>query len=355
MRDKVARENHKNNISAGIRDLFPGYFALVMATGIISIASYLLGIAWLAWVLFFINIAAYVVLWVLTIVRLVCYPKNLLGDVTGHVRGPGFFTIVAGTSILGNQFVLIVKELPISIALWFLGMSLWFVLIYTFFLAVSVRDTKPSIDTGLHGGWLVTVVATQSIAVLGTLVASRLGFWQEFLLFFTLVLYLVGCMLYVILISLICYRLFFFKLTPESLSPPYWVNMGAVAITTLAGARLILAAPQWSFLQDILPFLKGFTLFFWSTASWWFILLILLGFWLHVYKHFPLRYSPQYWSLVFPLGMYTTSTFVFSQATGLSFMVVISRYMLYVALFAWVLASFGLVRRIVLTLRGRKA
>src|SRR5205085_2942234 len=30
---------------------------------------------------------------------------------------------------------------------------------------------------------------------------------------------------------------------------PYWINMGALAISTLAGARLILAAPTWSFLN----------------------------------------------------------------------------------------------------------
>ena len=58
--------------------------------------------------------------------------------------------------------------------------------------------------------------------------------------------------------------------------------MGAVAITTLAGAKLILGAPEWSFLTEILPFLKGFTLFFWAWATWWIPLLFILGFWRHV-------------------------------------------------------------------------
>ena len=337
----------KETIARGAAELFPGYFALVMATGIISIAAYLLRIIWLGWGLFFINIVFYLVLWLLTLIRLFRYWPNLLTDLKDYIRGPGFFTIIAGTSILGNQFVLLAGNLAVSICLWFMAAILWFVLIYTFFTAVIVREQKPSLETGIHGGWLVIIVATQSISILATLIAYKFGVWQEPFLFFALTLYLLGCMLYIIMISLIFYRLIFFRLTPEALTPAYWVNMGSVAITTLAGARLILTAPQWSFLQETIPFIKGFTLFFWSTASWWLVLLLVLGVWLHFYKRFPLRYNPQYWSLVFPLGMYTTSTLVFAQATKLSFLEIIPKYFIYTALLAWVITSWGLIRRLI--------
>ena len=51
-------------------------------------------------------------------------------------------------------------------------------------------------------------------------------------------MYLLGCMLYLSLITLILYRFTFFPLTTNMLTPPYWINMGAVAISTLAGALL---------------------------------------------------------------------------------------------------------------------
>ncbi|HKY43731.1 MAG TPA: hypothetical protein VJM50_11590 [Pyrinomonadaceae bacterium] len=59
-----------NRILKAAADLFPGYFALVMATGIISIACYLLEMKTLAVVLLVVNIVAYKLLWLLLLLRL---------------------------------------------------------------------------------------------------------------------------------------------------------------------------------------------------------------------------------------------------------------------------------------------
>jgi tellurite resistance protein TehA-like permease len=212
---------------------------------------------------------------------------------------------------------------------------------YSFLTAMTVRENKPSIEEGLNGSWLLIVVATQSISVLGTLLVSRFGEYHEAVLFFTLCMFLLGCMLYIPLITLIFYRFTFVNLTTVSLTPPYWINMGAVAITTLAGARLIIAAPEWPVLNDYLPFLKGFTLFFWTAGTWWIPLLLILGFWRHVYKRFPLRYDPQYWGMVFPLGMYTVCTFQLSKALNFAPLVLIPHYFIYFALAGWLVVTFG--------------
>ena len=86
-----------------MKDLPPAYFALVMATGIVSIAAGDFHLPLLATALFVLNLVAYAVLAVLTVLRAVRYPRLFFGDMTDHRLGPGFFTAVAGSCILGRS------------------------------------------------------------------------------------------------------------------------------------------------------------------------------------------------------------------------------------------------------------
>lgn len=326
--------------------LFPGYFAVVMATGATSIALHLLEYHRVSLALLVANCAAYGCLWLLTLIRILWYPASLVEDMMSHARGPGFFTLIAATCILGSQFQLLLEWNSVAKSFWWLGVFLWVVIMYLFFIAVTTREDKPTLDTGINGAWLLAAVSTQSVSILTALVP-----WsgpEDLRLFFALCMFMIGCMLYLAIITLIFYRLTFLKLNAETLSPPYWINMGAVAITTLAGSTLILRGHEDNLLVDFLPFLKGFTLFFWSIASWWIPLLIGLTFWRHLIQRHMLKYEPQLWSLVFPLAMYTTGTIRLIDALDMPFLMAIPAVTIWLALCAWVMTSLGMWWHLVL-------
>lgn len=328
--------------SSPLATLFPGYFLLVMATGIVSTAAYLIGLETIAQLMLWLNCAIYIVLWILTIARLVLYRSRMIDDLTNHTRGVLFLTLVAGTCILGSQIAIMTPLMTVAAALWILGLALWLVLIYTFFVVVTVRDPKPAFENTINGAWLLVVVSTESVSVLGVLVNGAFGDAQ-IVLMISLVLCLIGILLYIPFITLILYRWIFFRMHADNLTPPYWINMGAPAISALAGARLILVADSWGLLQEIAPFLKGMILLYWSLATWWIPLLAILYIWRHVTKRVSLRYDPQYWSVVFPLGIYTVATYVLIQATGLTMLNVIPIVFGYVVLGVWLLTFVSML------------
>jgi tellurite resistance protein TehA-like permease len=334
-----------------IETLHPAYFDIVMATGIVAIAAHVERI-WLAPLLLtYLNIGLCVVLIAMNALRLVWQPAAFRRDLSDFERGPGFLTMVAGLAVLGSQAITIWNFPKLAAGLWIASLALWICMNYAVLFGVIVNEEKPRFQDAIGGSWLLFVVATQSVTGLGAQLSGVFG-KPSAMLFFAATMWLAGGMLYAWLISLIFYRFAFFPFGPESFLPTFWINMGAMAISALTGTTLVSQAQSAGYLADLLPFLKGLTILLWATASWWIPLLALLAGWQHLVKKLNRPYSQLYWSAVFPLGMYTVSTYEVARMTDLPFLLWIPRVFVYIALAAWLATFVSMLRRIV---AGRQA
>jgi NAD(P)-dependent dehydrogenase (short-subunit alcohol dehydrogenase family) len=86
----------------------------------------------------------------------------------------------------------------------------------------------------------------------------------------------------------------------------------------------------------LLPFVRGVTLLFWATGTWWLPLLVLLVAWKHIVRREPVRYHFGQWSVVFPLGMYSAATHEMSAALQLGFLGTLEVVFFWAAAAAWV-------------------
>jgi tellurite resistance protein TehA-like permease len=329
-----------NFLSAGV---LYGCFAFVMATGIVSIAARLVGLGPVSSVLFCVNLVAFPVLAALFAVRLLCDPAVMLADLSDHRRAPRTLTTVAAACVFGNEVALASGWPGFVAGVWVGAAVLWAALVYGIFAVLTIARDKPSFESGLDGAWLLVVVATEALAILTTRAAFAIAPPQP-AVFVSLCLFLLGGAFYAALLILIVYRWLFLPMRAEQVTPDYWINMGAAAISTLAGTRLLSIAGSATDVTLLRGFVFVATVSFWSLATWWIPLLTVLTVWRHRPGGVRLAYRIDNWAIVFPLGMYTTATWRLSHEIGMAFLQPVSGVFVWVALAAWVLTFTGMLR-----------
>jgi len=324
-----------------VATLYPGYFALVMATGIIANAMFFEGQRVISDAMLAINVVAYGVLLTMTVARVVCFPRAVWSDLTEPRLVFAFFTLVAATDVLGAGLSLRGFS-TLSLAMWIGALLVWLALIYLSFAILIFFNTAARADI-IFGGWLIAIVATEAVAIHGVVVAPSLGAAAPYVMIFGHMLWGIGVVLYAIFIVLFAQRIFFSDVQPQHLTPMLWVVMGAAAISTNAGALLIVTNVGVPFLAAMRPFVDGVTLIMWAWATWWIPLLVAFGIWTHGVHRLSLAYTPLFWSLVFPLGMYALASLRLSHAADVSALAALSRVMVWIALAAWLATSAGFV------------
>lgn len=341
------RQTLRGRVSHAVHELDPGYFALVMASGILSVGMHLNGLITLSVLLLVVCAAAFVVLVVLSGWRLVCCRDAVVDDFTDPARAFGFFTFIAGTNVLGVRLAVDGHYLITAVLLVVAGLT-WLVLGYVIpWTAVLGRTQRPVVATA-NGTWFIWVVASQSVAVSAATLEPVFAGWRDSLAVAAVFSWSVGVFLYAAAGIFVAARMMLYELRPLDLTPPYWVAMGAAAITVLAGARIVemAEAPMVSATRGLIA---GLSVAFWAFATWLIPVLVAAGWWRHRIHGVRLVYEAKLWSIVFPLGMYAVAGIYLGQANQLALVSAIGSGELWVAFTAWVLALAGMAAHLVRT------
>ena len=336
--------------------LDPGYFAAVMATGIVSIGAALLGQRVLSDVLFWCTVVAFVVLLTANVARMLAFPRRFARSLTEPAAAVSYFAFVAGANVLATD--MLGRGLwPLALGLAVGASLVWLVLTYGLFCSIVLAGNRPPLRE-MTGAWLVWVVGTQSVAIVAAGLAPLMP-WPlaaEVAPVAAVMLWSVGVMLYLILVVIIFLRLFLIETAPPEMSPSYWILMGATAISVRAAAGILAlrAAPPSSLLTEMRPSLVGTSVVLWSFGTWFIPLLIVFGLWRHVLRGYSWAYASDLWNVVFPLGMYTVASVTLGRVAAFGFMTALAGVWLWVGVAAWV-AVLALMSVALLRALGRRA
>src|SRR5699024_5864756 len=229
-----------------------------------------------------------------TVVRAVRFRESLRADLHDPTRAFGFFTAIAGTNVIATALVGLGMA-PLALVLFGIGALLWLVLGYGIpFAAVLGSGIRPVVK-GVNGTWFVWVVAAQSVAVVASSLALELP--KSFpspglvvaLTLVAVIMWAVGLALYIACALFVGMRVLLHRFGPEDLDAPYWVTMGALAISIVAGSRL-LELESTPILDATRLLVSSSSALLWAFATWLIPSFVLAGAWRHFIHRVPMTY-----------------------------------------------------------------
>lgn len=341
-----------NNRLRWLKNMYPGYFTVTMATGIISLGLQLLEMPELSMAMYYITTLSWLTLFALYIARIILFPGTVGAEVVNPRQTFNYFSFVAGTDVFGLLLHFHGHD-SLAVLCWAVAFLAWLALLYFSFGVLTLVHGERNLKI-VDGGWLICIVGTQSLVLLGLQIFALLGDFAPAMMLLILTLWGLGLVLYAIFVTLFCYRIFFNEMDFEDYTPQMWVIMGAAAISTNASSAIEMAEPNLSILYEIHPVIEAVALITWAWATWWIPLLLLISYWKHITHRIPLRYDPRQWSIVFPLGMYTVASVQLSLAVEIDPLHWVSHIMVWVALGVWCVIIAALASRVILYLSTEK-
>ncbi len=297
----------------------PASGAVVMGTGIVSVALLLDGRHFLSAALLVLDAAIWLALAVLLPARARRDGQRFAID----LRHPTALTSIAGTAVLGTR---------LTLAGWdWAGAALLIIATVTWLGLVPhvLRHWR----TPTIGASFILPVATESLALLAAAIA--IADRAAGLEYAALVPFVLGLGFYAFVLSRFQFRQLVVGIGD------HWVTGGALAISTVASGRIALAAQRTGALSGGHGLLKTVALVLWCLTMVWLPALIAAEL-----LRPRLSYNVRRWSTVFPVGMYAACSFVVGALTKTSGIVDFARVWVWVAAAVWLVVFMAMVGRV---------
>jgi tellurite resistance protein TehA-like permease len=300
-----------------------------MATTVVSIASRNAGLEALSIVLLWVAVAAFVSLAALDL-WLVRHPIAMLRR--AGQPGEGFHALgfVADGCVLGVRIVEAGNAaLTIAVILLAGGSVLWVLIL----AAVAVEHGRGGVRKP-RGEWLLTVVATEGLAILAAKIAAR--HHLPALHAGATALWIIGGVACVVVGGLLAHRAAMPDFGLGNITPDWWIVMGAPAIWCVAAVAVTGAHPGTAG--------AAAAAVAWGLAS--LMLIVIAAADALRALRLGVRFTPERWTMVFPLGMYCVASWTLGQSLGANWLSELGRLWLAVAFTAWAAVGYGELRHL---------
>jgi len=318
-------------------ELHPIYPAMVMGTGSLSSAAFLLGMRALSAVLFVVAAVAFAVLCALAAVRVARHGELVRTDAWDPRKAFAPYTFVAALAVLATRAVLGGHTAGAAVAL-VVGVAGLIALAVPALGMVRSQAGRPGAVTG---NWQLPSVAVEALALLAVTAGSSLR--SEGYEAVGVGLWLAGIPAYLVVIPAIVRRFGQVPFGPEDLTPDYWTLLAVPSLIGLVAARLWatpgLAAASWLRGGYEAVAFGGLAVSAALAPAW-----TGLQAWRLLRDPSSRRYAPAWWGLVFPTAIVVVAAEVVGETFGARWLHPAALVGFWCVFAVWAVLVTGLVR-----------
>lgn len=298
-----------------MRDFAPGWFAVVMGTGILAIVTCNLGQYWplltpLGESLHWMNTVIFLLLAPMWIGRWLRFREDAVKTLMHPTQADFYPTFSIGMLVLAGQWRLFSPEyVGVALALWWLGAMLTFVFSFAvlFFMFEGDHVTLDHITPAKF----IPAVGLVVIPLSGSsLLQEMSGVARDFALTVNVIGLGSGGMMYVALLGLTVYRTYLHKPVQGMLAPTAWIHLAPIGVIPVSLLNLLDQLPYTAAREMTLVVM----LLIWGFGVWWLIMSILLT--IAVLRVGQLPFTLSWWGFTFPLGAFVAEGLRLNQETG---------------------------------------